>query len=143
MTDKTDFLFSLICWMITIFKKTKFIFVFQLRLDQTWSTKNESRMCRALNPWMLSKDVVLAVLYYVYLVKRVLSLVDTVQYSLRAWAWRQYLPISPKDSPIDNQFEIYASNYIWENNMEEHDKEYFFVKPISSTKIPQIEALNT
>ena len=32
-------------------------------------------------PWILSKDVVLAVQYKVYLVKRVISLVDTVQYS--------------------------------------------------------------
>ena len=32
------------------------------------------------NPWMLSKDVVLSVLYKVYLVSRVISLVDTVQY---------------------------------------------------------------
>ena len=31
--------------------------------------------------WILSKDVVLAVQYKVYLVKRVISLVDTVQYS--------------------------------------------------------------
>ena len=29
-------------------------------------------------PWILSKDVVLAVQYRVYLVKRVISLVDTV-----------------------------------------------------------------
>ena len=40
---------------------------------------------------MLSKDVVLAVLYWVYLVKQVLSLVDPVQYSLGAWDWT-YLP---------------------------------------------------
>ena len=31
--------------------------------------------------WILSKDVVLAVQYKVYIVKRVISLVDTVQYS--------------------------------------------------------------
>ena len=31
--------------------------------------------------WILSKDVVLAVQYLVYLVKQVISLVDTVQYS--------------------------------------------------------------
>ena len=31
--------------------------------------------------WKLSKDLVLAVLYKVYLVNRVISLVDTVQYS--------------------------------------------------------------
>ena len=34
-----------------------------------------------LYPWILSKDVVLAVLYKVYLVKQVISLVETVQYS--------------------------------------------------------------
>ena len=34
-------------------------------------------------PWIISKDVVLAVQYFylVYLVKRVISLVDTAQYS--------------------------------------------------------------
>ena len=37
-------------------------------------------------PRMLSKDVVLAVLYKVYLVKQV----DTVQHSLRAWACVKY-----------------------------------------------------
>ena len=43
---------------------------------------------------MLSKDVALAVLYLVYLVEQVLSLVDTVQYSLRAWAWYKHpLPV--------------------------------------------------
>ena len=36
-------------------------------------------------PWMLNKDVVLAVQYKVYLVKCVISLVDTVQYSLGHW----------------------------------------------------------
>ena len=35
---------------------------------------------------MLRKDVVLAVLYLVYLVKQGLSLVDTVKFSLMAWA---------------------------------------------------------
>ena len=34
-----------------------------------------------MDAWILSKDVVLAVQYYVYLVKRVISLVDEVQYS--------------------------------------------------------------
>ena len=34
-----------------------------------------------LQSWMLSKDVVLAVLYKVYLVSRVISLFNTVQYS--------------------------------------------------------------
>ena len=35
-----------------------------------------------MHPWIHSKDVVLAVQYKVYLVKRVISLVNTVQYSL-------------------------------------------------------------
>ena len=34
-----------------------------------------------LNPWILSKDVVLAAQSKVYLVKQAISLVDTVQYS--------------------------------------------------------------
>ena len=45
--------------------------------------KTVSDVC-LLYPWMLSKDVVLGVLYLLYLLKRVISLVDTVQYSLRA-----------------------------------------------------------
>ena len=36
----------------------------------------------ASKPWILSKNVVLAVQYKVHLVKRVISLVDTVTYSL-------------------------------------------------------------
>ena len=34
-----------------------------------------------IDPWILSKDVVLAVQYKVYLVKQVISLVDTEHYS--------------------------------------------------------------
>ena len=36
---------------------------------------------RGVEPWILSKDVVLAVQYKVYLMKRVISLGATVQYS--------------------------------------------------------------
>ena len=41
-----------------------------------WLTK-----VKQIYAWILSKDVVLAVQYKVYLVKRVISLVDSVQYS--------------------------------------------------------------
>ena len=40
-----------------------------------------SLWCGGHSAWILSKDVSLAVQYKVYLVKRVISLVDTVYYS--------------------------------------------------------------
>ena len=49
----------------------------------SWVTKVIS--IGVVSAWMFSKDVILA-----YLVKQVLSLVDTVQYSLRAWACFAY-----------------------------------------------------
>ena len=48
--------------------------------NQCYSTGVKTRVSVVLSPWILSKDVVLAVQYKVYLVKRVISLVDTVQY---------------------------------------------------------------
>ena len=51
-----------------------------------WSVLTDQHMKKKqttclVNPWILSKDVVLALLYKVYLVKRVISLVNTVQYT--------------------------------------------------------------
>ena len=51
----------------------------------TWGNntciKSEARDSKVEDPWILSKDVILAVQYKVYLVKQVISLVDIVQYS--------------------------------------------------------------
>ena len=51
----------------------------------TWGNntciKSESRDSKVEDPWILSKDAILAVQYKVYLVKQVISLVDIVQYS--------------------------------------------------------------
>ena len=47
-----------------------------------------------IQAWILSKDVVLAVQYKVYLVKQVISLVDTVQFSKG-----QLLTYDSKDPP--------------------------------------------
>ena len=60
---------------------------------------------------MLSKDVILAVLYKVYLVRWVISLVDTVQYSLG------HLLTYSESEPIEI---FYEYTYVLEERRTEH-----------------------
>ena len=98
---------------------------------------------------MLSKDVVLAVLYYVYFVKQVLSLVDTVQCSLRAWACKYHLLYGLAWSVFCVNFCVYLSKVrklttplttlstIWPANFKSiltvnmNHKIFFFTKPLN------------